>query len=128
MSTASFPASHLSLKRAYEPAAPEDGYRILIDRLWPRGVSKEEAALDDWLKEIAPSIDLRKWFGHDPSRWREFQRRYRAELRGHTEELDRIRHLAKARHVTLVYSAHDDQHNDALVLQNVLLGRADDEQ
>ena len=127
MSSPSFPSSHLSLKRAYEPAAPEDGYRILIDRLWPRGVSKEKAALDDWIKEIAPSTHLRKWFGHDPGRWCEFQRRYRAELREHTEQLDRIRDLAKARHVTLVYSAHDEQHNDAVVLQNVLLGRDEEE-
>jgi uncharacterized protein YeaO (DUF488 family) len=127
MSSRSIPSSHLRLKRAYEPAAPEDGYRILIDRLWPRGVSKDKAALDDWMKEIAPSADLRKWFGHDPSRWREFQRRYRVELRAHTEELDRIRHLAKAGHVTLVYGAHDEQHNDAVVLQNVLLGRKHEE-
>jgi len=127
MSSGSIPGSHLALKRAYEPAAPEDGYRILVDRLWPRGVSKDKAALDDWMKEIAPSAELRKWFGHDPGRWREFQRRYRAELRGHKEELDRIRQLAKARHVTLVYSAHDEQHNDAVVLQNVLLGRDEEE-
>ena len=126
MSSPSIPSSHISFKRAYEPAASEDGYRILIDRLWPRGVSKEKAALDEWLKEVAPSADLRKWFGHDPSRWREFQRRYRAELRAHTEELDRIRQLAKAGHVTLIYSAHDEHHNDAVVLQNVLLGKDDD--
>ena len=125
MSSPSFPSSHLRLKRAYEPAAPEDGYRILIDRLWPRGVRKDKAALDDWAKEIAPSTDLRKWFGHDPDRWSEFQRRYRAELRGHSEALDRIRHLAKSRHVTLVYSAHDEQHNDAVVLRNVLIGEQD---
>ncbi len=125
MSSASFPSLRLRLKRAYEPAAPEDGYRILIDRLWPRGVSKEKAALDEWMKEIAPSADLRRWFGHDPARWGEFQRRYRAELRAHPEELCRIRHLAKLRHVTLVYSAHDEQHNDAVVLRNVLIGRED---
>jgi uncharacterized protein YeaO (DUF488 family) len=127
MNRPSVPSSHLTLKRAYEPAAPEDGYRILIDRLWPRGVSKDKAALDEWMKEIAPSTELRKWFGHDPRRWREFQRRYRAELRARTEELDHIRHLAKAGHVTLVYSAHDEQHNDAVVLQNVLLGRENEE-
>lgn len=121
MSSPSFDSSHLKLKRAYEPAAPGDGYRILIDRLWPRGVSKEEASLDDWMKEIAPSADLRKWFGHDPSRWREFGRRYRAELLAHTEDLDRIRNLAKRRRVTLVYAARDEQHNDAVILQNVLL-------
>lgn len=127
MSSPSVPSSHLTLKRAYEPAAPQDGYRILVDRLWPRGVSKEKAALDEWMKEIAPSAELRRWFGHDPNRWREFQCRYRAELRQHSEELNRIRDLAKARQITLVYSAHDERHNDAVVLQNVLLGREDEE-
>ncbi len=116
-----FPASHLRLKRAYEPAAPEDGVRILIDRLWPRGVSKKKAALDDWMKDIAPSTELREWFGHDPERWPEFQRRYKAELRQHTQELDHIRALAKKQTVTLVYSAHDEEHNDAIVLREVLL-------
>lgn len=116
-----FPASHLRLKRAYDQAAPDDGKRILIDRLWPRGVSKEEAALDDWMKDIAPSTELREWFGHDPTRWQEFQRRYRTELRQHTQELERIRALAKTHTVTLVYSAHDEEHNDAIVLRQVLL-------
>ncbi|HWK64507.1 MAG TPA: DUF488 domain-containing protein [Rhizobiaceae bacterium] len=121
MTATSIPASHLRLKRAYEPAEPDDGTRILIDRLWPRGVSKAKAALDDWIKDVAPSTELRKWFGHDPARWAEFQRRYRAELRGQSEALDRIRVLAKAGVVTLVYSAHDEQHNDAVVLRSVLL-------
>ena len=116
-----FPASHLRLKRAYEPAEPDDGVRILIDRLWPRGVSKARAALDDWMKDIAPSTELRQWFGHDAARWKEFQRRYRAELRQHPQELDRIRALARTQTVTLVYSAHDDEHNDAIVLRDVLL-------
>jgi uncharacterized protein YeaO (DUF488 family) len=116
-----FPASHLRLKRAYEPAAPDDGIRILVDRLWPRGVSKEEAALDEWMKDIAPSAELRQWFGHDPERWVEFQHRYRAELRQHGEELEKIRSLAKKQAVTLVYSAHDEQHNDAVVLRDALL-------
>ncbi|HJT20333.1 MAG TPA: DUF488 domain-containing protein [Nitrospira sp.] len=115
------PASHLRLKRAYEPASPDDGMRILVDRLWPRGVSKEEAALDEWEKDIAPSAALRKWFGHDPERWPEFQRRYRAELHRHIETLDRLRALARKRTVTLVYSAHDEEHNDAIVLKDVLL-------
>ncbi|HET9145994.1 MAG TPA: DUF488 domain-containing protein [Sphingomicrobium sp.] len=126
MSRTSVPASHLGLKRAYEPASPEDGYRILIDRLWPRGVSKEEAALDDWMKDVAPSTELRKWFGHDPVRWPEFRRRYRGELRQHPQDLDRVRELARSGHVTLVYSAHDEQHNDAVVLKNVLLGKDDE--
>ncbi|HJU05516.1 MAG TPA: DUF488 domain-containing protein [Nitrospiraceae bacterium] len=121
MTRSPFPASHLRLKRAYEPAAPDDGVRILIDRLWPRGVSKAKAALDDWMKDIAPSTELREWFGHDPKRWPEFQRRYKAELRQHTQELDRIRALAKTQTVTLVYSAHDEEHNDAIVLKEVLL-------
>jgi uncharacterized protein YeaO (DUF488 family) len=116
-----FAASHLRLKRAYEPAAPDDGVRILVDRLWPRGVSKEAASLDEWMKEIAPSTELRQWFGHDPGRWAEFQRRYKAELREHDEELGRIRSVAKKQTVTLVYSAHDEQHNDAIVLRDVLL-------
>lgn len=118
------PASHLRLKRAYEPAGPDDGVRILVDRLWPRGVSKAKAALDDWMKEIAPSTELRQWFAHDPARWAEFQRRYRAELREQSEALDRLRALAKRGVVTLVYSAHDAQHNDAVVLRAVLLGKA----
>ena len=116
-----FPVSHLRLKRAYLPAEPEDGLRILIDRLWPRGVSKAKAALDEWMKEIAPSTGLRQWFGHDPARWPEFQRRYRSELTKHAEALDRIRALAKKQTVTLVYSARDEQHNDAVVLKDVLL-------
>lgn len=118
-----FPASHLRLTRAYEAATPDDGLRILIDRLWPRGVSKADAALDDWIKEIAPSNELREWFGHDPKRWPEFERRYRAELQQHKQELDRIRALAKKQTVTLVYSAHDEEHNDAIVLREVLMQR-----
>jgi uncharacterized protein YeaO (DUF488 family) len=111
------------LKRAYLPAERSDGMRILVDRLWPRGVSKAEAALDDWMKEIAPSTELREWFGHDPARWVEFQRRYRAELRQHADDLGRIRDLARAKTVTLVYGARDEEHNDAVVLRDVLLGR-----
>jgi len=121
MTATSIPASHLRLKRAYVPAEPDDGTRLLVDRLWPRGVSKAKAALDDWIKDVAPSTELRKWFGHDPARWAEFQRRYRAELREQSEALDRIRVLARAGVVTLVYSAHDEQHNDAVVLRSVLL-------
>ena len=119
------PASHIRLKRAYEPADAGDGVRLLVDRLWPRGVSKERAALDDWLKDIAPSTELRQWLGHDPDRWPEFQRRYRAELREHAEELNRIRAMARTHTVTLVYSAHDEEHNDAVVLRDVLLRKAE---
>lgn len=123
MTISHIPPSHVRLKRTYEPAADSDGVRILVDRLWPRGLSKVEAALDDWMKEIAPSTGLRKWFGHDPDRWTEFQRRYRAELRELGATLDSLRKLARAKTVTLVYSAHDEDHNDAVVLRSVLLGK-----
>jgi uncharacterized protein YeaO (DUF488 family) len=117
-------ASHLRLKRAYEPASRDDGVRILVDRLWPRGLSKEAADLGDWMKDIAPSTELREWFGHDPERWTEFRRRYRAELQHHGQELDRIRTLARKQTVTLVYGARDEEHNDAVVLMEVLLDHA----
>ena len=122
MTTARVPAAHLRLKRAYDPAAPDDGLRILVDRLWPRGVGKDKAALDDWMKEIAPSTELRKWFGHDPARWEEFRRRYRAELERNRPEVDRLRDLAAKRTVTLVYGAHDPDHNQAVVLRDLLTG------
>jgi uncharacterized protein YeaO (DUF488 family) len=119
--TARIPAKHLRLKRVYEPAAREDGVRVLIDRLWPRGLTKEKAAIDHWMKEIAPSAELRKWFGHDPDRWTEFRSRYMDELRQHVALLDQIRDLAKEGTVTLVFGAHDEEHNDAVVLQEVLV-------
>ena len=109
------------LKRAYEPPAESDGARVLVDRLWPRGVSKAEAKLDLWLKEIAPSTELRKWFGHDPARWSEFQRRYRGELKQRPDKIAELQRLAERGPVTLIYSAHDEQHNDAVVLQDFLL-------
>jgi len=117
------PASHVKLKRAYEPAGTDDGTRILVDRLWPRGLSKAEAAVDRWLKEIAPSTELRQWFGHDPARWLEFRRRYTEELRQHEAVLDEIRALARKDTVTLVYGARDETHNDAVALKDVLLRR-----
>jgi uncharacterized protein YeaO (DUF488 family) len=116
-------SGEVKLKRAYEPPAPGDGVRVLVDRLWPRGVSKAGAALDQWMKEIAPSTELRKWFGHDPERWEEFGRRYAVELHANDELLGQLRALAEQGPVTLVYSAHDEAHNDAIVLRNVLLGR-----
>jgi len=119
------PASNVQLKRAYEPPDKKDGTRILVDRLWPRGVSKEEASLDEWIKEIAPSADLRTWFGHEPRRWAEFRKRYRAELAEHSEMLKDLRRRAREGPITLVYSARDEVHNDAVVLRNVILGRAD---
>jgi uncharacterized protein YeaO (DUF488 family) len=111
----------IKLKRAYEPPASGDGVRILIDRLWPRGVRKADAAIDEWMKEIAPSTTLRKWFGHEPERWTEFQRRYRSEIEQHPEQLHRLRALAERGRITLVFSAHDDAHNDAVVLKTLLL-------
>jgi uncharacterized protein YeaO (DUF488 family) len=116
-------AGNVTLKRAYDPAEASDGTRILVDRLWPRGVSKERAALDQWMKEIAPSTELRKWFGHDPSRWAEFCRRYSNELHHNGELLSQLRSLARKGPVTLVYSAHDEIHNDAIVLRDVILDR-----
>jgi uncharacterized protein YeaO (DUF488 family) len=114
---------HIKLKRAYEPPAPDDGTRILIDRLWPRGVKKAEAAIEEWMKDIAPSTELRKWFGHDPARWQEFRRRYQSEIRQHPNEFDRLRTLAQQGRITLVFSAHDEARNDAVVLKDLLLGR-----
>ena len=114
--------SKVALKRAYEPAAAEDGQRVLVDRLWPRGVTKERLQLDAWLRDLAPSTELRKWFNHDPERWTEFQRRYREEL--HTSErvalLDDLRARMQVGLVTLVYGARDTEHNAALVLRDVI--------
>jgi uncharacterized protein YeaO (DUF488 family) len=108
------------LKRAYEPAAKSDGYRVLVDRLWPRGVSRDRAELDDWLKELAPSPELRQWFGHDPARFDEFRRRYVDELRSQRPLLTALRRRARMGTLTLVYSARDTEHNDAVVLAEVL--------
>jgi uncharacterized protein YeaO (DUF488 family) len=121
--SSNIPAGQIRLKRAYEAAAAEDGVRILVDRLWPRGVSKEKAALADWMKDLAPSTELRKWFGHDPARWQEFSKRYTAEVQAHPEQLERLRDLARQGTVTLVYAARDEAHNEAVVLRNLLLGR-----
>ena len=119
--SAALPASHVQIKRAYEPVAPDDGTRILIDRLWPRGIKKEALALDQWTKELAPSTELRKWFGHDPARWAEFQDRYAAELQPQTEQLDALRALARKSRLTLIYGAHDEAHNNAVVMRALLL-------
>ena len=121
MRTQAVAVGRLRLKRVYQPVAPEDGVRILVDRLWPRGLSKADAAIDHWMKEVAPSTELRRWFGHDPGRWSEFRRRYREELRQSTSRLDRIRGLARDRTVTLLFGARDEEHNDAVVLREVLL-------
>jgi uncharacterized protein YeaO (DUF488 family) len=110
----------IRLKRAYEPASPSDGYRVLIDRLWPRGLSKKRARLDEWEKTLAPSSELRAWFGHDPARFREFRRRYRRELRTQERRLQDLRREARLRPLTLVYAARDTEHNDAVVLAEIL--------
>ena len=110
----------MNLKRVYEAADESDGYRVLVDRLWPRGVSRQAAQLDDWARDIAPSAELRVWFNHDPARFAEFRRRYLDELAAHTDELKRLRRIAQDGRLTLVYSAHDQEHNDAVVLAEVL--------
>ncbi len=108
------------IKRIYDPPAAGDGRRLLVDRLWPRGVAKEEAAIDEWLKEIAPSNTLRKWFGHDPARWEEFRQRYREELQGHRELLEQLRCNAAQGDITLLFAAKDLEHNNAVVLKEIL--------
>lgn len=113
----------IRIKRAYDPPSPDDGVRVLVDRLWPRGLRKADAAIDRWLKDVAPSTELRRWFGHDPSRWDEFQHRYRHQLSAHAELLDELRELARAGVVTLVYGAKDERHNDAVALRDVLIRR-----
>jgi len=109
------------IKRAYEPASDEDGQRVLVDRLWPRGISKDKARLDHWLKEVAPSAELRKWFDHKPERWPEFKRRYREELDANPA-LAELRAFAGRGRLTLVYGARDEAHNDAVVLAELLAG------
>jgi uncharacterized protein YeaO (DUF488 family) len=108
------------LKRAYEQAERSDGYRVLIDRIWPRGVSKEQAHLDEWARELAPSSELRLWFGHDPAKFEEFRRRYRDELAVQEEKLRELRGRAHKGTLTLIYSARDTEHNDAVVLAELL--------
>lgn len=110
----------IRIKRAYEPSEVSDGYRVLIDRLWPRGVSKEQAHLDEWARELAPSAELRRWFGHDPDRFPEFRRRYGKELATQQEKLRELRRRARVGTLTLVHSARDDEHNDAVVLAELL--------
>lgn len=110
----------LTIKRVYDEPGKDDGTRILIDRLWPRGLSKEKARVDLWLKEIAPSTELRQWFAHDPAKWAEFKTRYRAELRQNGEQLTVLKQAIAKGTVTLLYGAKDEQHNDAIVLQELL--------
>jgi uncharacterized protein YeaO (DUF488 family) len=108
------------LKRAYDEPAISDGYRVLIDRLWPRGVSKTDAEIDEWAQELAPTTALRTWFGHDPERFDEFKSRYTAELATHGDKLRELRGRARKGRLTLVYSARDEEHNDAVVLAELL--------
>jgi uncharacterized protein YeaO (DUF488 family) len=108
------------IKRVYEPAEPGDGIRILVDRLWPRGLTKKKAHVDIWLKEIAPSTELRKWFAHDPGKWSGFNRRYQAELKKKPELITLLVHKAEAATVTLLYGARDTVNNEAIVLKRVL--------
>jgi uncharacterized protein YeaO (DUF488 family) len=110
----------IRLKRAHEPVASADGCRVLIDRLWPRGISRERAQLDAWEKELSPSTELRQWFGHEPERFEEFRRRYIEELRSQRPRLTALRRRAREGTLTLVYAAHDTEHNDAVVLADVL--------
>lgn len=111
---------HFQLKRIYEEPAEDDGYRILVDRLWPRGVSKEAAHLDEWLKEIAPSSENRQWFDHDPDRFEEFKKRYKSELAEKDEQIDHLLKQSEDQAVTLLYAAKDETHNHAVVLKEYL--------
>ena len=112
----------IRLKRAYDPPAPEDGARLLVERLWPRGLTKEKAALDLWLKDAAPSPELRKWFSHDPDRWEEFKRRYREELTDRQDIIKMLREKSRAGTVTFIYAARDQTRNSAVVLKEVVEG------
>ncbi|ACM19625.1 protein of unknown function DUF488 [Geotalea daltonii FRC-32] len=113
----------IRIKRIYDPPEATDGRRLLVDRLWPRGLAKEKAQVDDWLKELAPSSELRTWFGHDPAKWEEFRRRYEEELQGQREQLAKLHAESEKRTVTLLYAAKDEEHNNAAVLKE-LVGNA----
>ena len=116
---------NIRLKRAYDPPSLEDGLRILVERLWPRGLSKERAAVDRWAKDLAPSAELRRWYGHDEGKWPEFRRRYRAELRERQDELAELRRLAGAGRVTFVYGSRETRRNSATVLRDVVEERSE---
>ncbi len=111
----------LTIKRIYDEPAAGDGYRVLVDRLWPRGVAKDRAKIDLWMKEIAPGDELRKWFSHDPERWDEFRKRYREELNGRQEELEKLRRIVREHAVvTLLFAAKDELHNNAAALREMI--------
>lgn len=114
---------NIRIKRVYEEPDASDGKRILVDRLWPRGLTKEKARVDRWLKDVAPSTELRKWFAHDPAKWAEFRTRYLEELKKDKEQLSLLRQEAANGPVTLVYGARDQQHNEAVVLQRLLTAK-----
>ncbi len=116
-------AAEVRLKRAYDPPSDDDGVRVLVDRLWPRGLRKSAAAIDYWMKDVAPSTELRRWFGHEPGRWSEFRRRYRFELSRKPEVVSELEELARKGPVTLVFAARDTLHNEAVVLRDVLTRR-----
>lgn len=113
----------IQCKRVYDEVSPDDGSRVLVDRLWPRGVRKDEAALDDWVKAVAPSDDLRRWFDHDPQKWDAFCRRYHSELEEKEETVDRLRRMADSGTLTLLYAAKDREHNNAVALKAYLQHR-----
>lgn len=113
----------IQIKRVYEDKSKDDGYRVFVDRLWPRGVSKEDAHFDEWMKELAPSTELRKWFDHKPERFEEFSKRYKKELAEQKELLDKLKELAKKKKVTLLFAAKDTEINNAVVIQEVLMGK-----
>ena len=110
----------IQLKRAYDPPSKKDGLRVLVERLWPRGLTKKDVAVGLWLKDLAPSAELRKWFGHDPGKWSDFRRRYRAELRARNDLLAMLKDRSRQEPVTFVYAARDEEHNSAVVLKEVL--------
>ena len=110
----------LKIKRIYESASPDDGTRVLVDRIWPRGVSKDQAKIDHWWKDLAPSTELRKWYAHRVERWQEFRKKYMAGLKHHDEALNKLKALAASGRVTLVYSAKDVQHNQAIVVKDYI--------
>ena len=110
----------MKIKRVYDKPAKSDGYRVLIDRIWPRGLTKSDARIDEWLKEIAPSTGLRKWFNHDPAKWEQFKKKYAAELKEHREELEKLARESRKRTVTFVFGAKDTAHSNAMALKEYL--------
>lgn len=111
----------IALKRVYDPPADDDGLRVLVERLWPRGMTKDEAAIDHWLKDVSPSRELRKWFGHQPERWDEFRRRYEAEIAGNPAALETLRGWCEEGRVTFVFAARDRELNSAVILRDFLI-------